>query len=402
MYRMTSSLRVTPLAETLSEAKKTAATLGITRVTDTTWLDHIGIPVFASIRPDAGFGSLCVNAGKGVRSDEAKVGAYMEAIEFAVAERSAADIPIFMSTPRQVAAQRNIYFDFVDLCPLLGASVIPDGPLACVEAEDIISAQKILLPAELVFFPFSQNPGQRIFGSNTNGLCSGNSVEEATLHGICEVIERDVEAFNFFRDESHFVDFDIDAGVVFEILRKIENAGLEAVLRYTSTIYGLPYFQGYIIEPNDDAPIAVSGGYGLHPVKEIAAVRGLTEAAQSRLTYIHGGRDDLINRFSHFGHYGGDLEIHAVKSERKRICGSSLSIKYSDIRADYANIDSIDEALALLIENLGRQGIRQVFRVILSQRESRLPVVRVIVPKLESFNLELKRAGRRLAKHLTL
>ena len=62
MYRMTSSLRVRSLRETLEEAQRVAAIWGVTRVVDTTWLDDIGIPVFAHggglgymLRPTFGF-----------------------------------------------------------------------------------------------------------------------------------------------------------------------------------------------------------------------------------------------------------------------------------------------------------------------------------------------------------
>jgi ribosomal protein S12 methylthiotransferase accessory factor len=39
--------------------------LGISRVTDITAMDRLGLPVFASIRP-RGL-ALCVNAGKGMK-----------------------------------------------------------------------------------------------------------------------------------------------------------------------------------------------------------------------------------------------------------------------------------------------------------------------------------------------
>ena len=77
MHRLSSSLRTRSAEESLKYAQEIAANLGITRVTDTTWLDRIGIPVYASIRPNAAVGSLCVNAGKGLRDVEAKIGAYM-------------------------------------------------------------------------------------------------------------------------------------------------------------------------------------------------------------------------------------------------------------------------------------------------------------------------------------
>src|SRR5687768_14092846 len=102
MIALDSSLRTVDPAETLAHAKARAQTLGISRVTDITRLDRIGIPVFTSVRPTAVEGSLCVNAGKGVRAIDAKVGAYMEAIEFAIAEPGHSDISIVMATARDV------------------------------------------------------------------------------------------------------------------------------------------------------------------------------------------------------------------------------------------------------------------------------------------------------------
>src|SRR5882762_3189265 len=105
MHRMTSSVRAVPLVETLARAQAMSGQLGISRVTDTTWLDRVGIPVFASIRPTAVPGSLCVNAGKGVHAVEAQVGAYMEAIEYALAEYDSNRVEIVKSTPRAIGLQ---------------------------------------------------------------------------------------------------------------------------------------------------------------------------------------------------------------------------------------------------------------------------------------------------------
>jgi len=397
---MTSSLREVPLETTLSRARKLAAEIGITRVTDTTWLDYIGIPVYSSIRPGAAAGSLCVNAGKGVRPLEAKVGAYMEAIEFAMAEHRTGTVKTFVSTPREVVDQEHVSFSFVDLCPLLGNEVDPDGPLSCVEAEEVFTGHRVALPAELVFSPYPENPAQRIFGTSTNGLCSGNSVDEATVHGIAEVLERDVNAFNFIRDDSLFVELDEPNDDVENLLTKIAAAGLQGVVRYTPSAFGLPHFQGFILEPNDDAPIAIAHGSGLHPLRDIATVRALSEAAQSRLSYIHGGRDDLIERFRYFSQLDGQIEIQAAGQLRRRVTDTSRTINYSEIPTGPEDITDLPGALSHLANALRGQGIDQVFRVVLSSPDMDLAVVKVVVPKLESFEPELRRVGPRLARHL--
>ena len=43
----------------------------------------------------------------------------------------------------------------------------------------------------------------------------------------------------------------------------------------------------------------VNVGFGTHVDKRVAAARALTEAAQSRLTFIHGAREDLFAKVVH-------------------------------------------------------------------------------------------------------
>src|SRR5215470_16020015 len=190
---MSSSLRAEPLRVTLAHAKALAHQLGISRVTDITRLDWVGVPVFASIRPDAQPGSLCVNAGKGIRVNEARVGAYMEAIEYAFAEFNRAALEVSVVPAQDVYKGPHGPQSILDFCPTMNAEIDLNEPIACVKAKDIRSGQTFLVPAELVFLPFPhQLNGRRYFGSNSNGLASGNSLLEATVHGVAEVIERDI------------------------------------------------------------------------------------------------------------------------------------------------------------------------------------------------------------------
>ncbi|MFI9275745.1 YcaO-like family protein [Kitasatospora sp. NPDC052896] len=395
---MTSSLRTRSLDETLSLARPLAASLGITRVTDTTWLDGLGIPVFASIRPDAQ--SLCVNAGKGARPMEARVGAYMEAIEFAFAEYRHRQIDVELYSPRHVSDQPSASFRFVDLCPTVGVPLDPDGPLACVEAEDIKTGKAILVPAELVFSPYRENPGQQIFGTSTNGLCSGNSVDEAVLHGLCEVIERDIRSFNYVRDDSVLVDMDVMPPEIDMIRSRVANFGLTECLRYSPNEFGLPFFAGFIMEPSEDSPVAIAHGAGVHLVRDIAAVRALAEAAQSRLSHIHGGRDDLTDRHDYFSRLRTGSEEQAVARLKSFILSRERTVPFSSLMAGFETPRGIDSALATLVDILASRGVSQILRVILTPPGSPLVVVRVIVPKLEHFTPTLKRIGPRLSSHM--
>ncbi|GGX26709.1 hypothetical protein GCM10010321_46670 [Streptomyces chartreusis] len=402
MHRMTSSLRECSLDDTLAKARAVAPRLGITRVTDTTWLDRVGIPVYASIRPSAQRGSLCVNAGKGLRPREAQVGAYMEAIEFAAAEFAPEKWDIRLLSPREIAAQDGALFDFVDLCPILGRKAMASDKLPCVAARDMETGIPVFVPAELVFSPFHWPDGQRLFGSSTNGLSSGNSTLEATVHGLAELLERDVHAFHLIRDTSLPVRIESVSGHVADLVGRVRGAGLDVALRTTPNAFGLPFFQAYLLEPEDTAPVAISFGAGLHVNRDIAAVRAISEAAQSRLSHIHGGRDDIIDRHDYFDRAARDAELRATAELRRKVCDPAGALTMAEIPDHSHDIGSLHAALELLRARTESAGVRQVLTVDLTPvPDVELRVVRVIAPGLESFQPALQRVGRRLAAHAT-
>ncbi|UMZ10689.1 YcaO-like family protein [Pseudomonas sp. MPFS] len=400
MQRLSSSLRRRSAEETLEIiARDIAPSLGITRVTDTTWLDRIGIPVFASIRPTASKGSLCVNAGKGLRSKEAKIGAYMEAIEFSLAQYNAAGLELIKSTPRMLTEGYEGRINFNQFCMLHGFSAKPDSLIMAVEVEDVLLKTKVLAPAELVFIPYSENPGQKLFGESSSGLASGNDLIEASVHAVCELMERDVQSFNHLHDRSCLVNLDHCSEEIESLIKKIINAGLSLSVRYTENCFGVAYFQAFIMEESPLAPISVATGSGLHPIKEIALIRAICEAAQSRLSHIHGGRDDIIERVKYFKEKGRSVELKAI-SRLRDVAVSGHQIDYSSIDCQQDQISTIETAWEFLIEKLQHAGMNTVLRVLLSKESDDIAVVRLIIPGLEAFEPGLKRVGPRLSMYV--
>ncbi len=401
MFRLNSSLRTRPTSETLALATAMAAPLGITRVTDTTWLDRVGIPVFASIRPRAAAGSLCVSAGKGLKPEEAKVGATMEAIELAIAERNR--LPGSESvrlTPAEMLRKNGHTFDFVDLCPRYGAVVDPHAPILCAQGEDLHTGGAQFIPAELVFLPATGDLGQRIFGSTSSGLASGNDPLEATVHALFELLERDVQSFTYVSDRSHLVDLDDAPATVLALTAKARAAGLALFLRFSKNAFGLPFFQAFLLEEDPEAPISVAVGTGCHAVREVAAVRAITEAAQSRLSHIHGGRDDIIHRVRYFEARAPAVERLGIRQLRERVARSDPRVSYQDVPDLGARVGSLREALDVALEALARIGARHVVRCVLTPCDSPLAVVKVVVPRLEAYDASLRRVGPRLVDHV--
>lgn len=401
MQRLSSSLRRRTAEETLKIiSNDIASRFGITRVTDTTWLDRIGIPVFASIRPTALSGSLCVNAGKGVRSDEAKIGAYMEAIEFSLAQYNAAQLKLLKTTPRKIVESHDGRIDFNQFCILHGRIAHADTPIMAIEAEDVLLSQQVLVPAELVFIPYPDNSEQRLFGESSSGLASGNDLMEASVHAVCELMERDVQAFNYMHDQSCLVNLDMYSAETDSLIRKVDAAGLSLSVRYTENCFGLAYFQAFIMEESPQAPISVATGSGFHPIKEIALIRAICEAAQSRLSHIHGGRDDIIERVKYFEKKGRAAELQAISLLRTIAISNNQIIDYSAIACQETAIPTIESGWELLVEKLRRVGLNTVLRVVLSETTDDIKVVRIIIPGLETFEPGLKRVGPRLLKYV--
>jgi len=404
MHTMTSSLRERTLEDTYALARTIATDRGVTRVTDTTWLDDIGIPVYASIRPNAHWRSLCVHNGKGSRPMEAKVGALMEAIEFSFAESGRNHHTSDVMTVKEFLAQDGLRFGWLDLCPLFHAETAKlEDQIPVVTSQRLSDRATIQMPAELVFHPLSADDhGKRFFGTSTNGLASGNTVDEATLHGLLEVVERDIRSYNFIENSSVPVLFDESAPEpVRSMIEKIERAGYELRVRYTPNRFGLPFFDAYLLEPNPESPIAVAVGTGIHLDASIAAVRAISEAAQSRLTHIHGGRDDLVKIHEHFTDVGPGEKRHEISALRSQVRDEEAPIPFSELTTLAPLETSIPEALEALLARLGAAGFPEVYRTVLTTPDDPISVVRVIVPGMEFYKPDFKRVGQGLMNAIT-
>jgi ribosomal protein S12 methylthiotransferase accessory factor len=398
---LSSSLRVAPPERTLASAEKRAGELGITRVTDITRLDRIGIPVYASIRPNALPGSICVNAGKGQRPIEAEVGAYMEAIEYALAEPGASRVESIKAQARDILDGKRRCDAPLDLCPRMGTRIRLDEPVTCVEVKDIVTGRGTLIPAELVFFPFVPAARERgLFGSDTNGLASGNSVQEATVHALAEAIERDIRSFEGLRDTSVLVDLDSIGDPAQELVEAIRAAGLYLFVRAVPNVFGVVYFSATLVDPETESPYFINAGFGCHPHRTVALVRAICEAAQSRLSFIHGGRDDLEDWYVVFRNWrSARKRAHIARMLAALARGQDRAVRFAELDDWSSECSSVARCEQWLIERLHAAGFTRLLRTTFCLPSDSLQVVRVVVPGLEYFNEKSVRIGRRLRDH---
>ena len=282
--------RTRTLDETWRAFGRLAPRAGITRLAELTGLDTLGIPVFAAIRPMGK--SLSTQQGKGTSPLAAKVSALMESLETFSAESIIA--PIVHGSYHALRARRTV----VDVRRLARAKPRLDlrARWPWLLGQDLDGAD-VLVPRDAVTLDctFRTPP---VFDISSNGLASGNVRVEAIVHGLLEVIERDAEAAwrRAGGDRRLVLDTITDRSCLV-LIERIVRAGSRVVVWDLTSELGIPVIGCAIVEdPREPAwrPLGVYQGFGAHLCPEIAIARAITEAAQTRLTYIAGGRDDFF------------------------------------------------------------------------------------------------------------
>ena len=266
---------------------------GITRLARQTGLDVLGIPCFAAIRPNAR--TLSVNMGKGVDDAAAMASAVMEATEYAIAE--APEVEAIHAT---VGAIRQAGREVFDVSPWLpqGHAIPDDLELSWLEGRDLFSGSSIFAPRDALIIGGAETLAD--ISQSTNGLASGNTLDEATFHALCELVERDATTLWIFKSDaaagatriepSAFADPLVD-----DLARAVRDAGFHLTLFDQTTAIGLPVIFA-LLSPAGEATTRyfdLAAGCGCHPVAARAAIRAITEAAQTRVSNIAGARDDF-------------------------------------------------------------------------------------------------------------
>lgn len=369
---------VTP-AQTLAAIRPHLREFGITRVGLLTALDVLSIPVAFATRPNSH--TLSVFQGKGIDNDAAMTSAAMEAVETRIAEIAPADL-----TQATVDSMRAEHAAMIDLDNV--ARCAPDeigsSPIAWCTGLDILSGSSVFVPWWLVGL---DHRGERPAGfeQSSDGLASGNTPSEAVLHGLCELVERDAWALTQLKSPERLRESRIDPAsfgdaVIDVMTDRITRAGMKLLLLDMTTDIGVPAFLAVIMPGNlsdrvDARWSHVCGGCGCHPDPVRAALRAITEAAQSRLTAIAGSRDDFSPRIYQ------RLDRSAAMQQVVELCEGDGRMR--SFQARHRRPATIQESIGHIADRLTATGIEQIVVVPFPHRALPISVVRVIVPGLE-------------------
>ena len=363
--------RARSAAETVAAMRPHFPALGITRLARQTGLDSLGIPCFAAFRPNSR--SIACNQGKGVDDDAARASAVMEATEYAIAEQPAG-VRVVASSEVLEASGRRV-FDPGRAMPI-GAGLSPRGWIAWLDGRSLADGEQVMVPLDLVSLN-GERPDLAGVCQHTNGLASGNTTNEATFHGLCELVERDAAALwsllplpakqaRCVAPES-FAD-----PLVGDLVERFESAGLDIRLFDQTSDLRLPTILA-VSAPRDHGlarHFDVAAGAGTHPDPARAALRALTEAAQTRVTSIAAARDD-------------------IRPDTYRLDGSAEAFALLASRPLRGNLAprlagrTAPELLAETLARLSARGVDDIVSVRLDSGDMGIAVVRVLSNLLE-------------------
>jgi YcaO-like protein with predicted kinase domain len=367
--------------ETLRRILPVIGAMGITRVANVTGLDVIGLPVVAVTRPNSR--SISVAQGKGLDLAAAKVSGIMESIENYHAERI--QKPLVFASWRSLAA-RGPTLDLSRLPRLAGSALHPDDRMLWIEGHDALGRKRVMLPFELVHTDYvvPLPTGSGAFQMSDSGIASGNHPLEAMSHGICELVERDAVTLWHFLDAPAKQSRRVDLGTVDDpscrfVLDAFAQASVGVAVWDVTSDLGIASFFCTLIEPlNAWRPLGPASGSGCHPSREVALLRALTEAAQTRLTVIAGARDDVgLTKYAQAADGNRLVEAH-------RLFNLTPERRFDSIGT--FNSDSFEDDLAWELGRLRSAGIDEVAVVDLTLPEFEIPVVRVVIPGLEGMS----------------
>ncbi len=376
--------------DTIKFVESKLRTAGVTRVAEITHLDRVGIPVYTAIRPDAAEGAVSIYAGKGATKTQAKASAMMESFERYSAELNNDDRKNFV-----YGIFDDSSHEYVSPNSLILPNLLFDpetSEMEWVRSTNLKNGQIVLVPANAVYHPYIPENNVKIFQSNTNGLASGNQVEEAVFHGMMEVVERD--AWSIFeskhQQKPEICCENTDNEIIKNILAMFKKAGIHVKLVDLTADIKITTVAAVSDDTILKDPALLTLGVGTHLDPEIAVIRALTEVAQSRATQIHGTREDTVRAV--FMRKAGYQRMKRIN--RHWFGESEKSIELNEIK----NVSgkSFKEDIETSKNLLSKCGFEDILYVDLTKSEIEIPVVRVIIPGMELYSVDVDRAGKRL------
>lgn len=324
--------------------------------------------------------------GKGITEEESKASALMELVERYSGFMYLKDREHFAISPYDKIKEKalplaNLLFSlpsyYRDNKTL---ETIRKVPLAWVKSYSLGQDKRVFFP--LAWF-------YRIYG--TTGWAAGNSLEEALLQALGEIIER--HCISTIMEEKRVVPTiniaSIDIPLIKNIIKKIKKCEINLFIKDFSLDLGIPTLAVIAHDPNPLSPtIRVYAAAGTHLNSKFALIRALNELMQHRAQILYR---ELIEKKP-----GGPTYCFPMFKELKE-----ASFLLEGELIDFSSIPSFSKPdfkieIEYLLDLLAKRGL-EAFFVETTHKDLNLPAVIVSIP-----GAKLNRPSARLHPYLLI
>lgn len=247
----------------------------------------------------------------------------------------------------------------------------------------ITSQRTRWLPTQYLYYSYPLGDGRLFAQADSNGCASGTSLEDAALHGFCELVERDSVALWWYnRLRRPGIDLDSFRDPYIDRLREIyAGFGREIWALDLTADLAIPAvgaFSRVMHADREDILIA----FGAHLDPRVAVVRALTEMNQFLPAVLPGANGTPAAQFPD--------AAFATWCETATLANQSYLLPNPQMAPRTATswpIQATDNLLADLAHCQGLVEARHLELLLLDQTrpDVGLPVVKIIVPGLRHF-----------------
>jgi ribosomal protein S12 methylthiotransferase accessory factor len=326
---------------------------------------RLGIPVYISL---CGPGAVRMigtkkQMGKGCSPEQAEASALMELVERYSFFRFIKESP-FLEAPYSAVKDQALDFHYIPLsvhdpnpADEKNRICFEKLPLKWVWAMDLTHGREVLVPIDWFHLIHEYN-----------GPAAGNSMEEAVLQGLCEVVERHVSSVITHQklNTPTINPNTMSNPAAQDLLNKVKRNGIEVCLKDFSLGTGIPTVGALAYDPStfpDSSEIVFTAGTTTDPEKSV--IRALTEIAQ------------LAGEFQHKTSYRPTLPKFTRLGDAFYLTSTSNVVDIATL--PNLSDQNFHQEIKSCIAALQKVGL-DVFAVDVTHPEIGIPVVYMIIP----------------------
>jgi len=253
-----------------------------------------------------------------------------------------------------------------------------ESRIKCVRFFSLFNKNKLFYPNILTHpekIKIKNNSHYKFYSSN-NGTAIGITFNEALIHSICEVVERDALSLMYLKNLNDLELKKVNKNTlpvnIKSILFSFENKiGKEVEIVDITSDFGIPVYVSYY--ETDILPII---GSGCSIDSNIALKRSLLECIQS--FHLYNSETELedkvvLNKFSHHQNIVNCLKLKSL---------SYIIDDYVEVAYDGTNTNDTLKDLSNIIQ---RNGYEVYYRII--KKNKNLCCLQTLIPGLENFQM---------------